>query len=337
VPWALWAVALVTAALGCAAPVIAAQGQATPAPAAPAASGPATCRVGIALTSLHALDIANETFDADFWIWSLCPDDRYTPLATMEFVNANAVTMSMEGESVVDGVHWRYARVTGTFRHEWNETDYPFDRQRLKIVMEESDAYADQFAYEPDVDGQMYEPDMRIPDWRIDGATLSADVHTYHTAYGDPAATDGTSAYARLVLSVELERYDLTGFIKLTILVYIAFVISLISYFIHPRDVALLAGRLTITSATLFAVALSLRASSADLNSGDRVTLVDWVHVAALVAILVDAVVALTTWLLVRRGRPMADVERFNRVAMIVVVVGFVTANIWLIGRAALG
>jgi hypothetical protein len=332
----MWVATLLAAvlAVGCGSVSAAAQGAATPA-ASEATGSPATCRIGISLTSLHDLNVETETFEAEFWIWSLCPDDSYHPLRTMEFVNADSTTMSMEGEDDVDGVHWTYAKVQGVFRHHWDLAVFPFDRPELQIIMEDADSYASDFVYAVD-NGEIHEPDMHLDGWRILDSSLVPSVHTYHTAYGDPARPDGTSAYPRLTLTDSLARSELTSFVKLTFLVYIAFVISLISYFIPPSDPILFAGRLTITSATLFTVALSLRAASTDLNSADRLTLVDWIHIVALAAILLDAIASLVTWLMVKHGRSTAEMDRFTYIMMTAVLVGFVAINVVLIAGAAI-
>jgi hypothetical protein len=315
--------------------------QATPASEASATdaeetSSPARCVIGIAMTSMHNPDLANDAFQADFWIWSVCPDGRYRPLETIEFMNANSVNMSLEGEAVVDGLYWDYAKVSGTFQHRWNLVDFPFDRQDLTIVMEESTEYADIFRYEADSPDLIPLPDVRLDEWRFVGSDLEATTATYLTTYGDPSQPDGTSEYALLVATVSLERNDLMGFIKLTFVVYIAFLISLISYFLHMNNPTMLAARMSVISGTLFAVAVSMRTATSALSTEERLTLVDKIHITALVAIFVDASAALASYLLLERGRPEAEVKRFNHIMMIVVVVGFVVTNVGLISSAAI-
>lgn len=320
----------------------AAQGQATPvaeagSPAADGSAAPATCRVGLALESVHNIDLDNGTTAADFWIWSVCPDDRFEPLTTMQFVNANSVDMNIEEGAVVDGVFWNYARVSGTFRLEWDLTRFPFDRQVFLIVMEDTANVAADFAYEADPSDPIPETDPRIPDWRIVGSELEASTQTYRTTYGDPSNPDGSTDYSQLVLTVTFERDDLMGFFKLTFVVYIAFLISLLSYFLNLDNPTMLTARMSIISGTLFAVAVSMRTATSTLSTEEGLTLVDKIHLAALVAILIDAVAALVTQRLIENEYPAAKVTRFNRIIMVVVVVGFVVVNAWLIGRAASG
>ncbi len=339
--WAVVLAFILAIAFGSALSGGAAQNEATPGTEAdlPAPNGspaPSTCRVGLALESLHNINLNNGTIDADFWIWSVCPDDRFTPLTTMEFLNANSANMSMEGGTVVDGLFWNYARVSGTFRLEWDLTRFPFDEQVFRIVMEDTANVAADFAYEADPSNPIPETDLQIRDWRLVGTNLETTTYTYLTTYGDPSDPDGSTDYSRLVLTATFERTELMSFFKLTFVVYIAFLISLISYLLNLHNPTMLTARMSIISGTLFAVAVSMRTATSSLSTEESLTLVDKIHVAALVAILIDAVTALVTQRLIENDYPAAKVTRFNHIVMVAVVVGFVVVNAWLIGHATL-
>jgi hypothetical protein len=283
---------------------------------------------------LRNLNIAGDTFDAEFWLWSVCPTERVSPLKTVDFVNAAKTTVSLASQVVQDGQIWASERVDGTFDHHWDLTNFPFDRQALTIRLEDSQDVAGAFAYAPDQAGSTYKPDLAPAGWRVAQFQLASDVDEYPTTYGDPSQPVGRTAYSRLTVAVTLARTDDSGFFKLTFVVYIAFLISLISYFLNMRNTALLTARLGVLSGALFAVAVNLRTATSTLGSDEGLTMVDWIHVVALVAFLVDAITALATQLMVEHGRPAEETTRINRTVMGAVVVGFVLANAGLIGWA---
>ncbi len=298
--------------------------------------GPVRCRVGAYLEALYDLDPANGTFAADLWLWSVCPDDRVQPLATMEFVNATRTSASLDSSVATAGGVWSQRKITGTFRYNWDLAAFPFDRHTLAVVLEEGVADTRSLVYEPDAVNSGYPAGVASGDWRVTAFSVTGDTGTPNTTFGDPTLAPGEgSAYTRLVVATTIERTDLTSFVKLTFVVYVAFLLSLISYFLNLRNPALLTARFSVISGALFAVAVNLRAATSALASEERLTLVDKIHVAALVVILIDAVAALVTQLLVEWGRPAAAVARFDRIVMAAVVAGFVAANAWLIGRAA--
>jgi hypothetical protein len=299
---------------------------------------PGTCLVGMAIESIHDLNLIDKTFDADFWIWSVCEDDRFSPLSTMEFLNANAVHMELDGSEVVDDVTWSYARVSGTFRHHWNLTRFPFDNHVLKIIMEDTAFTTTDFVYEADASDPIPngETDTKLERWEIVDRSLEASTAHYQTSYGDPRDPRGTSDYSQLIFEVHLERSDLTGFIKLTFVVYIAFMISLISYFLHLDGASLLLARFSVISATVFAVALSMNRVTSELGTDDGITLIDMIHISALFAILVDGVAALKTHMRIQRGDSEDSLRRFNMRVLTGVVITFILVNAVLILVAAL-
>lgn len=240
---------------------------ATPASGGPPAAGTATgataqCRVGVDLIALHDLDMTHGTFGADFWVWSVCPNDTYKPLSTMEFIDADSTNMSYVLHQVVNGTYWTQAKITGTFRHPWDLTKFPFGGQQLVIEMEDAESLATEFTYVPDVADSIQEPDLQLDGWRVTASHLAAGTHRYVTTFGDPRDPGGVSDFPRLTLTITLGRQDkVTSFFKLTFVVYIAFLISLISYFLNLGSLTMLTARLGVISGTLFAVAVNLRSA----------------------------------------------------------------------------
>lgn len=302
---------------------------------AQAADTPTSCTVGVDILSIHGIDFDANTFDAEFWIWSVCPDDHFKPLQTMDFVNDNDVSVSLQGETIENGKYWDYAKVEGTFRYYWDLSEFPFDYHDLQIHIENADWDASAFVFVPDTAGSAYEPDMPLEGWSVDSFSVTSAPFTYQTTYGDPENPVGTSEYSRLTVHIALERADYNSFFKLTFVVYIAFLISLVSYFVNLKSPAMLAARLGVISGALFTVAVSLRTATDTLSSQEGFTLVGKIHLVAMAAILVDAVAALATQLLTEQGRSETELKRFDRNVMVLVVIGFIAANIWLIASAA--
>jgi hypothetical protein len=71
------------------------------------------------------------------------------------------------------------------------------------------------------------------------------------------------------------------------------------------------------------------------LGSASELTLIDKMHVTGLVVILVAAVVAIGSRVLLDRGRPAEWVRRINRLAMVGSLVLFVGVSLTLIVIAA--
>jgi len=299
-------------------------------------AAPATCRVGLYLRDLHSFDPTADTFGADFWLWSLCPTADLQPLQTMEFINSDNVAVLLD---VGDYPLWTQRNVDGTFRYDWDERNFPFDRHTLTIDLEEGVEDVHGFFYEPDTANSGVDPELQLPGgWRMTGTRLVGSIKTYDTTFGDPdLPVGGSSQYSRLTLSIDLERTDLGGFLKLTAVVYAAFIFALITYVMHLETATGIGARVSLLAIALFSTAVNLVNASNFLGTASGLTLVDKIHVMVLVYILVAAIVTVVSRLLLDRGVEAAAIAALNLRVGAIVVISFVALNALLIVLAVRG
>jgi hypothetical protein len=93
--------------------------------------------MGIYVVDLHQLDVQKRTFNANFWVWSVCGNEQRQPLKTIEFTNANSTTPSLDQIHPRDRAFWAAKKIDGSFRHDWDVRNFPFDRHVLSVTMEE--------------------------------------------------------------------------------------------------------------------------------------------------------------------------------------------------------
>ncbi len=307
---------------------------APPALAQPDAA-PATCRVGAYLTALHAFDPEADTFEADVWLWSVCPTADLRPLETMEFVNADEIEVLLD---VPDTPVWATRKVEGTFRHDWDQRNFPFDRHTLTIALEEGAEDVRRFVYVPDTANTGVNPALRLSGWKITDLALRGGTTIYTSTFGDPSLPEGGgSEYSRLTLEIGVARDDLSGFFKLTAVVYAAFVFSLITYVMHLETTTAISPQVGLLAGALFAAAVNLVTASGAPGSASGLTLVDRIHVVVLVYILIAAVVAVGSRVLVERGWAPVVIARLNYGVGLLAAISFVAVNVLLIAGAARG
>jgi hypothetical protein len=296
---------------------------------------PESCRVGAYVTALSDLAPNKDTFEATLWLWSVCTNDDLQPLETMEFTNAEKVQTLLHTQQQRGDAAWANRKVRGTFRYDWDEHNFPFDRHTLDIQLEEGALDANEFVYEPDTANTTYDPHIDIPGWRISDFTMVPSIVTYGTTFGDPALPPGaTSEYSRLTLDVGVVREDLSGFFKLTAVVYAAFILSLITYLMHLESTTALSPQMGLLAGALFAAAVNMLTASAEIGSESGLTLVDKIHIVVLFYILVAALVAVVSRLLVERGWSTSAIARLNYRACAIAVVTFAMINAALIASA---
>ena len=300
---------------------------------AQSATEPTVCQVGIYLRSLHSFDPNADTFGGDLWLWSVCPSVDDQPLHTMEFVNADDTAILLD---VPGNPFWANRNVDGTFRYDWDERDFPFDRHTLTIELEEGVDDVRKFIYEPDLANSGIDPSLELPGgWQITGWTLTGGSNSYSTTFGDPdLPSGGTSEYSRLTLSIDLARNDLSGFFKMTAVVYAAFIFSLVTYLMQMDTTSGIGPRVSLLAIALFSAAVNLINASNALGTSSGLTLVDWIHIIVLLYILIAAAVTVISRLLLDRGWSVADVTRLNYRLGAVAAISFIVINISLVRQA---
>ncbi|MDX2592137.1 hypothetical protein PV343_07670 [Streptomyces sp. WI03-4A] len=300
----------------------------------PAAAAP-TCRVGAYVTDLYGLDVSPRTINADFWLWSVCPSATLDATRRLEFVNATTVTQSDRSVEKVGNEYWSQVKVSGTFRQQFDLSEYPFDRQDVRIQVEDSEFNSAQFGYTADTADSGYDHAINLEGFKIKDFGVRVVTHTYQTSFGDPRITHGkNSEYSQFVIALKLERDDLAGFIRQAWPAYVGFLISFISYWIWaPEFLTVLGARFGILGASLFSVVVSMRAVSLT-GTSFGVTLVDQIHLATLLYTLVG--VGCTTYILWSWSKTerRALVRRTNTVVAITTTVIYLVANAVSIGFA---
>lgn len=249
---------------------------------------------GIFITSLHDLDTVNGSFGVDYWVWTIHPEERRNPLESMELFNAEEVDTTLAPTVNRDEVIWSQRKVSATIRQDWDLTNFPFDRHVLDIVMEEGIDEATTLTYRPDTANSGYSKDIELQGWRITDFELTEHTVHYASTFGDPAhSADEGSNYSRLVASMELERQSTTIFFRLIVAACVAVGISLLAFLMLPTDGDTFAARITVLVGALFATVISMQVGQQMIGTTQRVSLVDKVHIVAMVYIFAAVVITL--------------------------------------------
>ncbi|GGA46807.1 hypothetical protein CYANOKiyG1_65890 [Okeania sp. KiyG1] len=130
--------------------------------------------MGTYIMSLHDFDLPNNSFGADLWLWSVCPSPSadLEPLKeeNIDFINAKEVKRSQ----VQTNGGWSLVKIKGTFRHNWNVENLPFDRHELQIIIEHSSKADSDFKYEVDTKESKTDKDT-FEDWKITKFTVTEE------------------------------------------------------------------------------------------------------------------------------------------------------------------
>lgn len=223
-----------------------------------AAEEPRTIRVGIFITNLFDINFARQDVEAQFWLWFNHTDPSFNPEHHIEIVNARSVkALSMLRTDAGDKGLWDQVKYATVLNETWNVANYPFDRQKIRIIIESTEDDARKLKFEPDIEGSKLRRDLTIAGWKIEGMKISAANEFYETAYGDPTMNPvGPSIYPRITVEIDVKRNGwrllLSTFIGFGLAIALAGIVLSSSAFRHSSEVIDIGAQLAIGTGALF-------------------------------------------------------------------------------------
>ena len=207
----------------------------------------------------------------------------------------------------------------------------------MKIELEDGVNDTTSLVYVPDIKNSTYNPKIKLDGLKITDFKLHEKKINYPTTFGDPSLSKPNSNYSRLVASITVARKGLSGFFfKLNTATYIAFALTLVSFFLHPTQASIFSARLSLLVGSLFAVVVNLRAAEAIIGRTNTLTLVDKIHITTMVYIFSAVTISAFSFRLCELGREKFS-NKLNKTCFLIFSISFITINFILISSAALG
>lgn len=199
------------------------------------AQSPSSTGVGLYVTSLYDLDLASKSFNVDFWLWFNYTDSTLKPLETVEIANAKDFAYTLPDTDIEEGKIWACHKCKAVVKKEWDLRHFPFDKQMLDIRIEDAILDASALRYIPDTAHSTYDQSIELDEWVIKGFRLRSDDKTYATNFGNPNL-ESQSTYPAVTATFELHRNGVGLFFKLFVGIYVAYLISLVVFFMGPDN-----------------------------------------------------------------------------------------------------
>jgi hypothetical protein len=295
---------------------------------APVAAAPAEVRFGMYITGIHGLDVVNNSYDMDLYVWWV--SDKYTinPESDFQIVNGRHWQVrSANTRTLPDGRHYSAAFVSATVNHNWNLRRYPFDRHVLRVIFE-TPYTASELRLVPDIVDSKISELVDVPGFRVGVLRLLEYVKGYDTRFG--LGTDRADQFSRVVMELEIQRESqylvATQFTGLL-------VANLISLLIYMVNVSSLGIRATLATTAILAAVGNVYTLGEHVTRAARSLLVSQLATATFLMIVIALVTSIAAEWLQERDRGQAAV-RLNWTVCIVVTILFIAYVTWLVVEA---
>jgi hypothetical protein len=212
-----------------------------PALAQEAAEGPQEVGVGLYVLNLGRFDVTTGAFNADFYLSLKCsgvcppgiPDN-------FEFMNGRASSI----DKIIDEPGEKFYRIQASLNSPVDLIKFPFDSQRMQIIIEDKAATSEELVYVPDNEESGIDDSIFFTGWDIDGWSAGAREHEYGV-YDE--------SYSQYVFSVDISRIAISSFMKTFLPVFFILVVVVFSFVLDPDKVI---TRITVNGSSLIAAVL---------------------------------------------------------------------------------
>lgn len=289
-----------------------------------------TCCVGVFITDIFDLNLSEKSFKTSFWIWFNYKKDSLDILNNAEITNAKDYSYSLATTEQRGEIKYSAQKGKAEIKKIWDITNFPLDRQHLKVVVESGDKGFHDLVFIADTINSKCDPIVSLDGWKIQNFKVKAGKRTYTTNYGDPALKQGSSSsFATMEFSVDIVRESRGLFFKLFTGLYVAFGISLLVFFMGSEN----AERFGLLVGSLFAAIANKYVVDDMLPDSIKYTLVDKIHVMTFCYVLINLIITVIAYRL-HSANKIILAKKVDVWSFWVVLASYILMNYWFISAA---
>ena len=293
---------------------------------------PDTVKVGAYVISVHDINFRDKEYTMRFWLWFVYGNPEFDFTKQLDIPNAKAIDPPGIILDSLGDKAWAIMKMKAVMKENWNVLDFPFDTQHLKVQIENTLFDNQSLVFAPDVKGSRFDKDEAIDGWRIINFKVSQHDNDYETGFGDPAPDRALQNFSSFTIDLDIERNAWGLFMKIFIGMYIAFLISVISFSIHTSEQE---PRFGLPVGGLFATVGNKYIIDSILPESSSFTLVDSLHTLTFLAIFSTLVVSALALKQNEKGNHEAAVKLNHKGSKYVIGI-YIIANMIMVGLAIL-
>lgn len=280
-------------------------------------------KIGFYVNDISKLNIKDNSYQVDFYVWFLWQDDKLKPYESFELMNGRVEVQNLIETKKIKNQNYASKRIKATIRQNFDATRFPLDKHKLIIAFEDTVMETDSLVYVPDNSNTKYDPDIIIPGYKIGQNQVFVSSKIYESNWGDNSlSSNSKSSYSRATYEVEIARNGYEIFFKTFLGFFISICIALASFFIRPDYGA----RFSLSIGAIFAAATNAMMVKTFLPESNNWMLADIIGIYTLFIIFVTIVFSIYSLKLYddKKTTKLVMVDRRSFVVLLLLYVGVV-------------
>ncbi len=290
-----------------------------------------TVKTGIYITSIHDIDFKQKEYTINLWLWLKYKNKEFDFLQNLEIPQAKSFSKSFSTVDSSGPEIYVLMKLQCVMKDSWRISNFPFDRQRLRLSFENSQFDSRSLVFFSDTLGKHFDPRFTINGWKIDSFTITVSKQSYETAFGDPSLEKPHTEYSTYRVRIGISRDAMGLFWKMFLGMYVAFIIAFVCFFIHSDSID---SRFGLSVGSLFAVVGNKYIIDSALPESTSYTLVDMLHGLTLFFIIGVIIANAYALRLIKKGKANES-SRFDRKAAAFMLGFYIILNLYFIYQAS--
>jgi len=294
---------------------------------------PDTVKTGIYITSIHDIDFKQSEYTINLWLWLRYNNKKFDFVQNLEIPQAKSFTKSFSTIDSSNGSIYLLMKLQCVMKDSWRINNFPFDRQRLRFSIENSQFDSKSMVFATDTLGKHFDPRFTLRGWNIDSFKMSTNIKAYETAFGDSSVPIPHTEYSAFTVRLGISRDPGQLFWKMFLGMYVSFLIAYTCFYIHPDNID---SRFGLGVGSLFAAIGNKYIIDSSLPDSTSFTLVDTLHGITLFFIFAVITSSALSLMLIKADK-LQQARRINLVLAQVVLLVYVALNVYFIMKASNG
>jgi len=204
----------------------------------------AEVETAIYVLNLGKFDVATGSFTADFYLSMKCKEK--CDVGNFEFMNGRASSV----DKIIDDDKEKFYRIQGNFNSNVDLKDFPFDSQKMQIIIEDKLNSIDKIKYVQDDEESGVDKSIIFSGWDLKGWNSEINEHDYEV-YDE--------TYSQYVFDINIERIKLNAFMKTFMPVFFILLVVLFSFILDPDKITTRLGMAgsSLVASVMFHISIS--------------------------------------------------------------------------------
>ena len=280
--------------------------------------------VGLYVINVYDINLSSQTYYLTGYVWMRWKGEN-DPTQSLEFTNTveewGLLRKNIYEKPLVleDGSYYQATRIQGRFFQPFDLTNYPLDKQKLILLIENSDN-ADKVVFLPDTDASGYDQNLMAPGWDITSLQMEPLIHDYGTNFGDPA-DPGT--YSTVKFALDLTRMQNLFIWKLMLPLVIVLFTNWLALLLSPTRIDV---RTAMPATALLTTVFLQQASLDAIPQVASLVLMDKIYAVAygVIVLTFARIIWDNTHINEQDAHAVRTMQRMDLISLVLQVTGFV-------------